>query len=65
MKAYTITVKSKYRILSKTKKQVGKSKIALDRHYQALPSGKRVSKFGKVYYEHRKNRTDSNRNKRL
>ena len=38
--------------------QVGKSDKYLDERRKALPSGKRVSKSGKVYWETRKNRSD-------
>lgn len=40
------------------KTQVGKSNISRDKKRNALPSGKRLSKFGKIYYEGRKNRSD-------
>jgi hypothetical protein len=38
--------------------QTGKTNIKRDKARNALPAGKRISKFGKVYYEYRKNRSD-------
>ena len=40
-------------------KQVGKSIKAKDEKRKALAPGKRISKTGKVYWETRKNRSDS------
>jgi len=45
--------------------QTGKSNKAKDRKVKAKHPGKRVSKKGKTYYEHRKNRSDKDRRKRL
>ena len=45
-------------VLTRTKKQTGKSNISLDKARFALPAGKRKSKTGKIYYEYRKNRSD-------
>lgn len=39
--------------------QVGRTNKARDIVIKALPSGKRISKTGKVYYETRKNRSDA------
>lgn len=39
-------------------KQIGKSNKRRDEARLALPPGKRISKFGNIYYETRKNRTD-------
>lgn len=38
--------------------QTGTSNKARDKVRKALPAGKRISKFGKTYYEYRKNRSD-------
>lgn len=38
--------------------QTGTSIKRIDIKRQAMPSGKRISKFGKIYYEYRKNRSD-------
>ncbi len=38
--------------------QVGKSNKKRDSSRLALPPGKRISKWGNIYYETRKNRTD-------
>jgi len=40
-------------------KQVGKSNTEIDSKRHALLAGKRISKTGKIYWETRKNRTDS------
>ena len=39
--------------------QVGRTNIKRDLVRQALPPGKRISKTGNVYWETRKNRSDS------
>lgn len=39
--------------------QRGKTNIPRDFGRNALPSGKRVSRTGKIYWETRKNRSDS------
>jgi len=41
------------------------SNIKKDKIYLALAPGERVSKFGKIYYEYRKNRTDQSKKTRL
>lgn len=50
--------KGKSRVLKPVEHQTGTSIKKLDIKRQAMPSGKRISKFGKIYYEYRKNRTD-------
>lgn len=45
--------------------QTGSSNTKADKRYKAQHPGKRVSKKGKTYYEHRKNRSDRNITKRL
>lgn len=40
-------------------KQVGSSNKLVDEHLKALLPGKRISKAGNVYWETRKNRSDS------
>ena len=43
-------------------KQVGKTNKEIDSKRKALRSGKRISKTGKVYWETRKNRSDTKEN---
>ena len=52
--------KDKSRVLTKGKYQVGKTHKIADAKRYAMPSGKRRSKAGNIYYEYRKNRTDMN-----
>ena len=40
------------------KHQIGKSNKVKDVSRDALTSGKRLSKTGRIYYEYRKNRSD-------
>jgi|AntAceMinimDraft_9_1070365.scaffolds.fasta_scaffold59595_1 hypothetical protein len=47
------------KVLKVSGKQTGTSIKSLDKKRNALPTGKRISKYGKVYYEYRKNRTDA------
>ena len=42
----------------RTLPQTGKSIRVIDVARHAMPSGKRISKTGKIYWETRKNRTD-------
>ena len=37
---------------------IGSSRLKYDRMHRALKPGKRVSKTGKVYYEHRRSHSD-------
>ncbi len=46
------------KVLKTSEHQTGKTIRSIDMKRSALPSGKRLSKYGKVYYEYRKNRTD-------
>ncbi len=48
----------KPKVVYKKDRQVGKTDVFRDKKRTAMPSGKRISKSGKVYYEYRKNRTD-------
>lgn len=64
-KGIIIVNTDKYLILKRSKVQIGKSKRLIDLKYKALPAGKRVSKFGNTYYEHRRNRTDRSRSARI
>ena len=50
--------KKKPQVVYKRDIQHGKTNIYRDKRLTAMPSGKRISKTGKVYYEYRKNRTD-------
>lgn len=50
--------KKKPQVVYKRDKQVGTSNVFRDKRRTAMPSGKRISKSGKIYYEYRKNRTD-------
>lgn len=54
----TIKVQSLRKSLSVVP-QVGKTSMPRDIMRKALPSGKRISKTGKIYYETRKNRSDA------
>jgi len=45
--------------------QIGKSKTKFDKRFGAKLPGKRKSKSGKTYWEHRKNRSDMNKKKKL
>lgn len=56
-KEFSSLGKGKARIIKIGIKQKGKES-ALDKKRTALPAGKRISKFGKIYYEYRKNRSD-------
>ena len=44
--------------LTQRKNQTGKSDYQRDKTRLAMPSGKRLSKNNKIYYEGRKNRSD-------
>ena len=49
----------KPKVVYSKKRQTGhRIDIEADRKRKAMPSGKRISKTGKPYYEYRKNRTD-------
>ena len=51
--------KLKPKVIYSKKRQTGKRiDIKADKKRTAMPSGKRKSKSGKIYYEYRKNRTD-------
>jgi hypothetical protein len=50
--------KGRGRVLKVVKYQTGRSNIAVDRRYRALPPGKRRSRRGRIYWETRKNRSD-------
>jgi len=50
--------KKKPQVVYKRDRQVGSSNAFRDSRRIAMPSGKRISKSGKIYYEYRKNRTD-------
>jgi len=45
--------------------QYGKSDKEIDKKRLALPSGKRMSKSGNVYWERRANRSDISRKKKI
>ena len=57
-KAVMSKVRKKYPMVLSVANQVGSSNLHADRQRQAMPSGTRVSKTGKIYTERRKNRTD-------
>jgi len=46
------------RVIKKSRRQVGKSNLAVDRGLKALPPGKRLSQSKKEYYEYRKSKSD-------
>jgi hypothetical protein len=48
----------KPKVIDKSEHQTGKTNIKRDEVRKALPSGKRISKSGNIYYENRKNRSD-------
>jgi len=49
----------KPRVLKVVYRQTGSRKsISRDRLRKALAPGKRISRFGRIYYEYRKNRSD-------
>lgn len=48
----------KPKVVEIVKHQNGKTNLKRDKVRNALPSGKRISKSGNVYYEYRKNRSD-------
>ena len=50
--------KKKPQVVYKKDIQHGSTNVYRDKRLTAMPSGKRISKTGKVYYEYRKNRTD-------
>lgn len=50
--------KKKPQVVYKRDIQHGTTNIYRDKRRKAMPSGKRISKAGNVYYEYRKNRTD-------
>ncbi len=50
--------KKKPQVVYKRDRQIGGTDIYRDKRRKAMPSGKRISKTGKVYYEYRRNRTD-------
>ena len=51
-------LKDKSKSLS-VRPQIGKSIVTIDKKRKALVPGKRISSSGNVYYEYRKNRSDS------
>jgi len=50
--------KKKPQVVYKKDRQVGGTDVFRDKRRKAMPSGKRISKAGNVYYEYRRNRTD-------
>ena len=50
--------KSLRKVVTKVPHQTGTSVLSRDKKRKAMPSGKRISKSGRSYYEYRKNRTD-------
>lgn len=59
------TVKAVSRKRSSKAKKRSAAAIAADKKKKAKKPGKRVSKSGRVYYEHRENRADKDLRKRL
>jgi len=57
-KEFSAIGKGKSKVMSISGKQTGKTSIKIDSKRTAMPTGKRMSKYGKIYYEYRKNRTD-------
>lgn len=50
--------KKKPQVVYKRDRQIGPTDVYRDKRRKAMPSGKRISKAGNVYYEYRRNRTD-------
>jgi hypothetical protein len=48
------------RTIGKSHYQIGKSIKVKDKIFKAMKAGKRISKTGRVYYEHRANMSDKN-----
>ena len=59
-----VKMAKKVKIL-KVLKQAGTSKKVIDKFFKAEKPGKRVSKNGRVYYERRANRSDTDPKKKL
>ena len=57
-KDFSALGKGKAKTIKPAEYQTGTSIMKIDIKRQAMPSGKRISKYGKTYYEYRKNRTD-------
>lgn len=57
-KKYSSLGIDKGKSLTQVKSQTGSTIKKIDDKRQALPPGKRISKYGKIYYEYRKNRSD-------
>lgn len=58
-KALLVRAAKKPRVLRVIKRQTGSRKsISTDRIRKAMLPGKRISKFGRIYWETRKNRSD-------
>jgi len=53
------------RVLEVSPTQTGKTNMTKDKKYKAMTPGKRVSRFGNVYYEYRKNRSDKDPQNRI
>lgn len=58
-------VKRMAKVLKVIKHQTGRTNVPVDKLVKAMPSGKRLSKNGKVYWETRKNRTDISPKKKI
>jgi len=58
-KEFSAIGKGKPKVLKVSGEQKGKTSIRIDSKRTAMPTGKRMSKYGKIYYEYRKNRTDN------
>jgi len=50
--------KRRGKTVKKVSHQVGRTNPEVDRRFEALPPGKRISASGKEYWETRKNRSD-------
>ena len=53
-----IGVKHKGSIVKLSTHQTGITTKKIDEYRKALPPGKRISRYGKIYYEYRKSRSD-------
>jgi len=51
-------VAKKGKVLHATRRQIGKTTVSRDRKRKAMKPGKRLSRYGRIYHEYRKNRSD-------
>ena len=54
----SLGLKNRGKVVKVSEHQTDKSIKSIDIKRDAMPSGKRISRYGNVYYEYRKNRSD-------